>query len=62
MKNTYLICPGVLAQGAGFRFATLLEAMEVLSGNTGQGMSSLCSPLALLDLISTSQKDVNTLA
>ena len=49
-------CPGASAWGAGFRFATHLEATEVHSGNVGWGTPSLYFPSASLQLAGTSQK------
>lgn len=51
-----LACPRASALGAGFSFGMHLEAMEVLSGNTGQGMPSSCCLSAILQLTSISQK------
>lgn len=45
--------------GAGFSFATYLEAIEELSGNVGQNMSSLHT--LSLQLAGTSQKGANIL-
>ena len=46
---------------SGFRFAIHVEVLETLSGNIGQGIPSLYSPLAVLQLTGTSQKEVYTL-
>lgn len=60
-ERDLLASPGDLTLEVGFGFGTHLEAMEMLSGNTGQMIPSLCSPSALLQLTDISQKRVCTL-
>ena len=44
VKKAYLLVPELLLEEIGFKFATYLEASEVLSGNRGWGIPSLYSP------------------
>lgn len=53
--------PGALASGAGFKFATHPEAIELAAGNIAQGTPTLGSRLAFLQFTDTTQKGASTL-
>lgn len=55
-------CPGTSIWGTDFRFDIPLEATEALLGNGSRETSSLHTPVALLQLNSTSQKGAYTVA
>lgn len=61
LRTGLFTCSGTSAWGAGLGFPTHLEAMVVLSGNSGQGTSSLYCFYASLQLAGTFQRKVYAL-